>query len=390
MNFDEKIERRGTHSDKWDMMEIKYGVSPKDGIPMWVADMDFRPPACVQKAVENMSKHGVYGYYGDDTSYREAIQWWMENRHSWVINPDWIFSTHGLVNGAALCIETFSNPGDSVVLFTPMYHSFFKVIKAANREILECPLVNNDGRYEFDFFSYDNLMTGKERIVILCSPHNPGGRVWSKKELQQVADFAKRHDLLLISDEIHHDIVYSGSHHIPMASMDEDIHDRLIMMTATTKTFNIAGAHTGNVIIPDENLRQKFAIKMSALGLSPNSFGLFMAKAAYSPEGAIWVDELIKYLDKNRQIFDSAISTIPGLETMKLEGTYLAWVDFSKTGMDQSEFVNRVQNVAKIAANLGPTFGKNGQNFLRFNFATTSDNVKIAVERLVNAFSDLQ
>ena len=125
-------------------------------------------------------------------------------------------------------------------------------------------------------------MTGKERIVILCSPHNPGGRVWSKKELQQVADFAKRHDLLLISDEIHHDIVYSGSHHIPMASMDEDIHDRLIMMTATTKTFNIAGAHTGNVIIPDENLRQKFAIKMSALGLSPNSFGLFMAKAAYS------------------------------------------------------------------------------------------------------------
>ena len=220
MNFDEKIERRGTHSDKWDMMEIKYGVSPKDGIPMWVADMDFRPPACVQKAVENMSKHGVYGYYGDDTSYREAIQWWMENRHSWLINPDWIFSTHGLVNGAALCIETFSNPGDSVVLFTPMYHSFFKVIKAANREILECPLVNNDGRYEFDFFSYDNLMTGKERIVILCSPHNPGGRVWSKKELQQVADFAKRHDLLLISDEIHHDIVYSGSHHIPMASMD--------------------------------------------------------------------------------------------------------------------------------------------------------------------------
>ena len=233
-------------------------------------------------------------------------------------------------------------------------------------------------------------MTGKERIVILCSPHNPGGRVWSKKELQQVADCAKRHDLLLISDEIHHDIVYSGSHHIPMASMDEDIHDRLIMMTATTKTFNIAGAHTGNVIIPDENLRQKFAIKMSALGLSPNSFGLFMAKAAYSAEGAIWVDELIKYLDKNRQIFDGAISTIPGLETMKLEGTYLAWVDFSKTGMDQSEFVNRVKNVAKIAANLGPTFGKNGQNFLRFNFATTSDNVKIAVERLVNAFSDLQ
>jgi len=390
MNFDEKIERRGTHSDKWDMMESKYGVSAKDGIPMWVADMDFRPPQCVQKAVENLSGHGIYGYYGDDTSYREAIQWWMKNRHGWELNTEWIFSTHGLVNGAAICIETFSDPGDHIVLFTPVYHSFFKAIKAANREILECPLVNNQGRYEFDFVSYENLMTGKEKIVILCSPHNPGGRVWSKEELKNVANFAKRHNLVLISDEIHHDIVFSGSNHIPMATIDEDIYDRLIMMTATTKTFNIAGAHTGNVIIPDENLRQKFTIKMSALGLSPNSFGLFMAKAAYSPEGAVWVDELIKYLDINRKIFDSAISNIPGLDTMKLEGTYLAWVDFSRTGMVQKEFVNRVQNEAKIAANLGSTFGQNGHSFLRFNFATTTENVKIAAERLSLAFSDLQ
>ena len=390
MNFDEKIERRGTHSDKWDMMESKYGVSSKDGIPMWVADMDFRPPESVQKAIENLSNHGVYGYYGDDTSYRKAIQWWMKNRHGWELDTEWIFSTHGLVNGAAVCIETFSNPGDHIVLFTPVYHSFFKVIKSASREILECPLIKNHGRYEFDFNSYDNLMTGKEKIVLLCSPHNPGGRVWSKEELKQVADFTKRHNLILISDEIHHDIVYPGAIHIPMANVGEEISDRLIMMTATTKTFNIAGAHTGNVIIPDKNLRQKFAKRMSALGISPNSFGLFMAKAAYSPDGAVWVDELIKYLDKNRQIFDNAIEKIPGLETMKLEGTYLAWVDFSKTGMEQTEFVNRVQKVAKIAANLGPTFGKNGQSFLRFNFATTRDNVRTAVERLGRAFSDLQ
>ena len=390
MNFDEKIERRRTHSDKWDMMESKYGVSSKDGIPMWVADMDFRPPESVQKAIENLSNHGVYGYYGDDTSYRKAIKWWMKNRHGWELDIEWIFSTHGLVNGAAVCIETFSNPGDHIVLFTPVYHSFFKVIKSASREILECPLIKNHGRYEFDFNSYDNLMTGKEKIVLLCSPHNPGGRVWSKEELKQVADFTKRHNLILISDEIHHDIVYPGAIHIPMANVDEEISDRLITMTATTKTFNIAGAHTGNVIIPDKNLRQKFAKRMSALGMSPNSFGLFMAKAAYSPDGAVWVDELIKYLDKNRQIFDNAIEKIPGLETMKLEGTYLAWVDFSKTGMEQMEFVNRVQKVAKIAANLGPTFGKNGHSFLRFNFATTRDNVRTAVERLDRAFSDLK
>ena len=206
----------------------------------------------------------------------------MKNRHGWELDTEWIFSTHGLVNGAAVCIETFSNPGDHIVLFTPVYHSFFKVIKAASREILECPLIKNHGRYEFDFNSYDNLMTGKEKIVLLCSPHNPGGRVWSKEELKQVADFTKRHNLILISDEIHHDIVYPGAIHIPMANVDEEISDRLIMMTATTKTFNIAGAHTGNVIIPDKNLRQKFVKKMSALGMSPNSFGLFMACLLYT------------------------------------------------------------------------------------------------------------
>jgi cystathionine beta-lyase len=372
------------------MMEHNYGVSPDDGIPMWVADMDFHPPECVQKAVQNLSEHGIYGYYGDDTTYKESIKWWMKNRHNWELDTEWIFSTHGLVNGAAVCIETFSEPGDRVILFTPVYHSFFKVIKAANRKILECPLVNNKGRYEFDFPSYDNLMTGKEKIVILCSPHNPGGRVWKEQELKEVADFAQRHDLILISDEIHHDIVYPGANHVPMTSVGENIYDRLVMMTATTKTFNIAGAHTGNVIIPDEKLREEFKLKMAALGISPNSFGLFMAKAAYSPEGAVWVDNLIKYLDGNRQIFDNAISKIPGLDTMKLEGTYLAWVDFSKTGMEQQEFIDRVQKTAKIAASQGWTFGENGSSFLRFNFATTTENVKIAVERLCNAFSDLQ
>ena len=390
MNFDEKIERRGTHSEKWDMMEHKYGVSPDDGIPMWVADMDFRPPECVQKAVQDLSENGIYGYYGDDSTYKESIKWWMKNRHNWELDTEWIFSTHGLVNGAAICIETFSKPGDNVILFTPVYHSFFRVIKAANRTILECPLVNNKGRYEFDFSSYDKLMTGKEKIVILCSPHNPGGRVWSKQELKDVADFAQRHDLILISDEIHHDIVYPGAQHVPMTYVNENIYDRLVMMTATTKTFNIAGAHTGNVIIPDEKLRKEFTLKMAALGISPNSFGLFMAKAAYSPEGAVWVDNLTKYLDGNRQIFDNAISKIPGLDTMKLEGTYLAWVDFSKTGMEQQEFIDRVQKTAKIAASQGWTFGENGSSFLRFNFATTTENVKIAVDRFSNAFSDLQ
>ena len=389
MNFDTPIDRRGTHCVKWDMMEQIYGVSPNDGISMWVADMEFQPPACVQDAVQKMRDHGVYGYFGDESKYLNAIQWWMDTRHGWKVDPAWIFTTHGLVNGTGMCVDAFTAPGDGVVLFTPVYHAFAKVISAAGREVVECNLTNDNGRYEFDFDAYDAQMTGKERMVILCSPHNPGGRVWTKAELQAVAAFAKRHDLILVSDEIHHDLTFPGHTHIPMAHID-GIEDRLVMMTATTKTFNIAGSHSGNVIIEDPDLRRQFGARMAALGLSANSFGLFMAEAAYSPEGAVWVDELRNYLDANRRAFDEGVNAIPGLASMELESTYLAWVDFSGTGMTRDQFTNRVQQDAKIAANHGPTFGSGGENFLRFNFAAPRAQIDEAVARLSRAFGDLQ
>ena len=389
MSFDTQIDRRGTHCVKWDKMEALYGVSPKDGIAMWVADMEFQPPQCVQDAIKKMHEHGVYGYYGDETEYRAAIQWWMKTRHGWTVNPDHIFTTHGLVNGTAMCIDAFTSPGDGVVLFTPVYHAFARVISAAGREVVECELVNTNGRYEMDFDAYDSQMTGSETMLILCSPHNPGGRVWTKGELQAVAAFAKRHDLIIVSDEIHHDLVFPGHTHIPMTNI-AGLEDRLVMMTATTKTFNIAGSHSGNVIIADPDLRARFAARMAAMGLSPNSFGLFMATAAYSPEGAEWVDALVAYLDTNRKIFDAGINTIPGLASMQMESTYLAWVDFSGTGMTREEFTSRTQDAAKIAANHGPTFGKGGEGFLRFNIAAPRAVVEDAVARMQAAFSDLQ
>lgn len=390
MGFDEIIDRRGSHCVKWDMMETLYGVSPEDGLAMWVADMEFRPPHCVQDAVQAMVDHGVYGYFGDDSKYLAAIQWWMETRHAWSVDPSWIFSTHGLVNGTAMCVDAYTQPGDGVVLFTPVYHAFAKVIRAAGREVVECKLVNTDGRYEMDFAAYDAQMTGRERMVILCSPHNPGGRVWTRDELQGLADFAKRHDLILVSDEIHHDLVMPGHRHIPMSLVDPSITDRLVMMTATTKTFNIAGSHIGNVIIEDEALRARFAARMAALGMSPNSFGLMMATAAYSEAGAAWVDELTGYLDSNRKIFDAGVNAIPGLRSMPLEATYLAWVDFSGTGMAREEFTRRVEQDAKIAVNHGPSFGAGGETFLRFNIAAPRAVVEDAVARLGRAFGDLQ
>lgn len=390
MSFDEIIDRAGTHSAKWDMMEPIYGVSPKDGLAMWVADMDFRPPASVQRALEAMVSHGIYGYFGDDSAYLGAIRWWMETRHGWQVDPKWILTTHGLVNGAALCVDAFTQAGDGVVLMTPVYHAFARVIKAAGRRVVECPLANEGGRYAPDFAAWDAMMTGGERMMILCSPHNPGGRVWTAEELRGIADFARRHDLILVSDEIHHDLVFAGQRHQVMALAAPDISDRLVTMSAATKTFNIAGAHIGNVIIADEGLRARFGGRIAALGISPNSFGMHMATAAYSPEGAAWVDALMAYVDGNRQVFDAGVAAIPGLASMPLEATYLAWVDFAGTGMDAAEFTARIEKEARIAANHGPTFGKGGENFLRFNLATPRARVAEAVERLQSAFADLQ
>lgn len=389
MNFDEIIDRVGTHSSKWDMMERAYDVSPDGGIPMWVADMDFRPPQCVSDAVGAMHDHGIYGYFGDERAYRAAIQWWMETRHGWEVDDGAIFTTHGLVNGTAMCVDAFTQPGDGVVLFTPVYHAFARVITAAGRKMVECPLALEGGKYRMDFDAWDAQMTGSQRMVILCSPHNPGGRVWNRAELQGVADFARRHDLILVSDEIHHDLIMPGNRHIPMALID-GIADRLVMMTATTKTFNIAGSHTGNVIIHNADLRARFAARMAALGLSANSFGLFMTAAAYSPEGAVWVDALVDYLDGNRRLFDAGVNAIPGATSMPLEATYLAWVDFAGTGMSHDEVTNRIQSGARIAANHGPTFGKGGESWMRFNLATPRARVAEAVERLHYAFADLQ
>lgn len=390
MHFDEQIDRLGTHSVKWDMMERLYGVPADTGLAMWVADMDFRPPACVQAAVDGVARHGIYGYYGDEDAYLNAITWWMRTRHGWQVDPAHIFTTHGLVNGTGMVIDALTAPGDGIVLMTPVYHAFARTITAAGRQVVECPLAVVDGQHQMDFPAWEAKMTGAETMMIFCSPHNPGGRVWTTDELRAVADFCKRHDLILVSDEIHHDLVMPGQRHQVMANVAPDIAERLVMMTAATKTFNIAGAHIGNVIIADPGLRARFAARMMALGISPNSFGMHMVEAAYSPEGAAWVDDLCTYLHGNAQIFDAGVNAIPGLKSMPLQATYLAWVDMSGTGMSPDEFKARVEKTALICANYGESFGTGGALYLRFNLATPRARIHDAVARLQKAFGDLQ
>lgn len=388
-NFDEVIDRRGTHSAKWDAMEAVYGVSPDGGIPMWVADMDFRPPQAVTDVLQGAVDHGVHGYYAGDATYKAAVCSWMARRHGWEVDPSWISTTHGLVAAVALTLQAFTEAGDGVILFTPVYHAFAKMVKNNGRKIVEAELVQADGRYEMDLDALEASLDGSEKMVVLCSPHNPGGRVWSVAELRALADFCVKHDLILVADEIHHDLVFGTHKHTVTALAAPEISDRLVTLVAASKTFNLAGGMTGAVVIADEALRAKFSTAHQAAGDSPNRYGKLMTEAAYN-EGEPWLKELIAYLEENRRIFDDGVNAIPGVKSMTLESTYLAWVDFSNTGMAMDEVKNRVQSSAKIAANYGETFGKGGEQFLRFNLGCPRSVVEDAVERLQKAFADLQ
>jgi cystathionine beta-lyase len=388
-DFDEPIDRHGTHCSKWDEMEKKYGVSSEDGLAMWVADMDFRAPPAVNEALLSLAQHGVHGYFGDDGEYKASIVNWMQRRHGWTVDPGTIATVHGIVAGFAICIQAYSEPGDGVILFTPVYHAFARMLNANHRPIVESPLVLRDGRYEMDLEALASRMTGRERIAVLCSPHNPGGRVWDANELRQLAAFCREHDLVLLSDEIHHDIVLPGNRHTVMPLAAPDCLDRLVMLTGTTKVFNIAGALTGNVIIPDTDLRARFHARHRTVGMSVNRLGVVMATAAYD-HGDAWCDALCGYLAGNAARLAEGVDAIPGVQMMPMQSTYLAWVDFRGTGMDQAEITDRVEGRARIAASHGPTFGSGGEGFMRFNIGTNRARIEEAAARLQHAFSDLQ
>jgi cysteine-S-conjugate beta-lyase len=390
MSFDEIIDRRGTHSSKWDKMETLFGVSPKDGLAMWTADSDFPTAPCVIDVVRRAAEHGIFGYTWEYPEYLAAIQWWMKTRHNWQVETDAILTTQGLGNGIALAIDVWSEPGDGVLIFTPVYHEFANKINKAGRRVIECPLARNGDRYDLDLDDAQSRLDGSEKLLIWCSPQNPSGRVWTRDELRAVADFAARNNLILISDEVHHDLLYPGNHFLPMDVAAPEHRDRTVTMVAASKTFNIAGQRTGNMIVPDLALRSAMKKRLSTLDYSPSGLGLHMITAAYSAEGAEWVDAQIAHLDRNRKLFDEGVNAIPGVRSLPLQSTYLAWVDFSGTGMEFDEIASRIRDAAKIAVSPGPSFGAGGALFQRINLATQTARVEEAVVRLKAAFSDLQ
>jgi len=390
MNFDEIIDRRGTGATKWDRMEAYGGVSPADGIPMWVADMDFRAADVLQDAMQTLMERANYGYFTGDGEMNEAVAWWMKERHGWDADPDHMCSTAGLGHAIALILQTYTDPGDEVIIFTPVYHEFTHKIELTGRVVHEAPLLIRDGIYHMDLDALEAGLSGRERMMLISSPHNPAGRIWTPEELRQLAAFCARHDLIMVSDEIHHDLIFPGQHFTPFVNAAPEAAERCFVLTAASKTFNTAGARLGTVTIPNPDLRKRFRRALLEHQTQPNLLGVELTRAAYSPRGAAWVDELVSYLDGNHRLFLDGIATIPGLAAMPMQSTYLAWVDFAGTGMDMEEVLRRVHNEARIVPSVGAALGTGGESFLRFNIGTPRARVAEAVERLQAAFSDLQ
>lgn len=384
-NFDEDINRIGTNSHKYDNLQSLFGVSPENSLSMWTADMDFKAPRCAFDALNDLNSNGIFGYYGGQETYNEAVKNWYEIRHDWSISPESISVVHGLCAGIGIALRAFSDENDGVIIFTPVYHSFISMIKQNNRKLIEQPLLQKNNEYHINFDKLEANMTGDEKILLFCSPHNPGGKVWSLEELKRIAKFCKKYNLILISDEIHNDLVYPQKKHLMFPIAAPEIKDQLIVLVSSTKTFNIAGGLMGNVIIENTTLRKKFQLAHRAIGTMPNLFGMKIAESVYR-YGSPWLDDLLSYLQKNTEIFDKGIAEIPNLTSMKLSSTYLGWVDFSKTGLSEKELINKVHRTAGIVASIGSTFGTGGENFMRFNLACPKAKVTEAIERLQNTF----
>ncbi|MDJ0824129.1 MAG: PatB family C-S lyase [Rhodobacter sp.] len=388
MDFDTSKDRSGRHATKWDSMQGFCGLTPDTAIAMWVADMDFDAAPCIRAALQGEIDNGFLGYFGDPGPVNDTVCAWMADCHGWAVQPDWLRYTHGVVSGFAMVLEAFSDPGDAIVLFTPVYHAFFTKARNMGREILQSPLSLRDGQYHMDLEALAGQLTGREKIVTLCSPHNPGGRIWTADELRDLAAFCTAHDLILCSDEIHMDLAFPGARHLPTALAAPEATPRLVTITAASKGFNIAGGETGFAIVEDPDLRARFDVAHKHMGGTPNRFGMLMTKAAFS-NGHDWSEAVRAYLAENFALWRARIDALPGISVMDMACTYLSWVDFSGTGMAPPETTRRLHN-AGIAMSPGAQFGRGGEDWHRFNIAMPRPLLTQAIERIEAAFGDLQ
>lgn len=383
-DFDKRIDRRDNATYKWDQSERLFGR--KDILPLWVADMDFEPPREVRDAIVARAEAGIYGYTIRTQAYSDAIIGWMERRHGWAVKPEWLTSaTPGVVPQLSVVVQEFTKPGDGVILQSPVYYPFYDVIKMNGRTVVDNPLVLRDGRFVMDFELLER-QAKEAKLLLLCTPHNPGGRVWTREELERVADIARRNDLIVVADEIHHDLVYAGHKHIPFASLSEDAAQRSITCFAPSKTFNLAGLQVAGTIIPNAGIRSRYNAAVKTLSIHMESyFGVTAMESSYR-HGDEWLDQLLVYLEGNRDaLLDFFATRLPQVKVMRPEGTYMAWLDCRAISGDPQELKRIMFEQAGVAFSEGSVFGQAGKGHLRVNFACPRSLLLQALEQFADA-----
>ena len=388
-DFDTELPLRGHHTSKYDGIARFYGTDHPDMIAMWVADMDFAMAKPIRDALKDEIDFGYMGYFTDTSECDAAIADWMENRHGWTIDPRTIRYTHGVIGGYGAAIAAYSQPGDGVIVFSPVYHAFFRQIEAMGRVAVESRLIERDGQYHMDLEALASQLTGSEKVLTFCSPHNPGGRVWSANEIRELAAFCEAHDLLFISDEIHGDMTHEGQNFVPALVAAPQAASRTVILSAASKSFNTAGLETGYMIIPDADVRKRIDAALLDRESSPTRTGIVATQAAYEHCGD-WLEAVRSYIFNNFRIFAERMNALPGISVMPMQATYLAWVDFSDTGMDPDEIEDRLLNTAHVATNPGRQFRGGCDTHMRFNLALPRGRLMRALDGIEKAFSDLQ
>lgn len=382
LDFDKVVERRGTGCLKYDFAK-KWGM-PEDVLPLWVADMDFETSSYVVDALAQRLQHGIFGYTESEEGYFNAVQGWMMRRHGWEVQEDWLVKTPGVVFALAMAVRAYTEPGDGVLIQQPVYYPFSQVIRDNDRRLINNPLyLGDDNRYHMDFEDLEHkLVEEKIKLVILCSPHNPVGRVWTREELCRLGDLCVRHQVIVDSDEIHADFVFQGKHQV-FAGLKKEYEPISVICTAPSKTFNLAGLVLSNIFIPDDELRRKFRGQMDGAGTSQiGAMGIIACEAAYS-KGEEWYQAMHSYVKDNIDYIGQYVKdNLPGVRMVEHEGTYLVWLDFRETGLDEKTLEYKIVQEAKLWLDGGGMFGEDGRGFQRINAACPRKTLAEAMERL--------
>ena len=385
-DFDTVVNRKNTNAIKYDL--AKKRGKPEDAVSLWVADMDFPTAPCIQKAVAEKAAHGIWGYSRPDNRYYDALKKWYKERHNFEVQNEWVVNTPGVCFALATAIKAFTNEGESVLIQKPVYYPFFNIINSLQRKVVNSSLILKNNHYEIDFDDFERKIVQENvKLFILCSPHNPGGRVWTKQELQKISEICLAHNVLVVSDEIHSDITFGSNVHTVYGSLSEQALKNSIICTAPSKSFNLAGLQFSNIFIADEKLKKAFSEELDKTGYDePSVFGIVAATAAYS-EGADWFDSVKSYIWENILFAKKYIEeNASQIKVLLPEGTYLLWLDFSKTGLSDSEINDRVLNKAKVWLDSGSMFGKEGEKFQRINCATPRIILEEALKRICSQF----